>query len=298
MASVVLHIKDSYYFEVPKAAWPVAYSDKADFPGVWVRLDPDFQLWEAARLYPKYASLRGAEAASLDGLKKEYVAWKLNHANAGKPFADFLVEQKDAKWFQGHLSQPENAAAWQQAVGDARDVTAYKADPEVKWAPEKIQAYNHHLSGKILIPQPMGELRNLYQQESGFCISKFMVIELVVCLMLCLVFGWLAKRVVGGDRPRGRVWNLLEVFVLFIRDQVCASGDRASRRGQVRAVAVDAVLFYPRLQFDGPATVVGIADCCLWRHRRPRRSDLWHGYCVRFPEARPGRLFRQYGAED
>ena len=37
MASPVLHIKDAYFFEVPKILWPSHRHAKADFPG---RLGP------------------------------------------------------------------------------------------------------------------------------------------------------------------------------------------------------------------------------------------------------------------
>jgi F-type H+-transporting ATPase subunit a len=220
MASVVLHIKDSYYFEVPKALWPVRYSSKAEFPEVWVRLDPDFQLWDAERLYSHYAQLR-SDAPPFAKLKGDYVSWKADHKHAGKPFDQFLVQHADAEWFGDYLARPDNAQVWQNAVRSARNVDEYKNVDPSRWSAEKIQAYNHHLSGKILIPQPFGgSLRNLYQRESGFCLSKFMVIELGVALILCLLFGWLARRVGRGDRPQGRLWNLLESFVVFIRDQV------------------------------------------------------------------------------
>jgi len=51
-------------------------------------------------------------------------------------------------------------------------------------------------------------------------ITKFMVLELLGAVLLVLLFGWLAKRVATGAKPSGRVWNLLESFVLFIRDEV------------------------------------------------------------------------------
>lgn len=227
MASAVLHIKDSYYFEVPKFLWSVQHQDKADFPDVWIRLDPDFQLWEAARFYPEYARLRGADVKSFEDLRHAYTDWKSDHDHAGKSFAAFLKEQADREWFQQNLSQGSFAADWQAAQRVAGDLTAYRSDQSIKWAPEKVAGYNRALSGKILIPQPFGTLRNLYEPESGLCISKFMVVEVVVACVLFVLFTWLAKRVSTAERPKGRLWNLLEGFVVFIRDQVArpAIGD-------------------------------------------------------------------------
>jgi hypothetical protein len=51
-------------------------------------------------------------------------------------------------------------------------------------------------------------------------LSKFMVLELVAAILLTLVFVWLGKKIKSGDRPKGKVWNLLETFVVYIRDEV------------------------------------------------------------------------------
>ena len=94
MASPILHIKDSYYFEVPKSAWPVRKTSKEDFSGAyetWVRLDPQFQLYEAEHFYDEYVQLRESPRAK-DELLREYVGWKENHTNFGKPFWRFLAE--------------------------------------------------------------------------------------------------------------------------------------------------------------------------------------------------------------
>lgn len=80
--------------------------------------------------------------------------------------------------------------------------------------------YQAELAGKILIPQPFGELSDLHTKESGFCISKFMVLEVVGAILLCAIFIPLGRRMRAGDRPRGRLWNFFEAMVVFIRDEV------------------------------------------------------------------------------
>jgi F-type H+-transporting ATPase subunit a len=128
MASPILHIKDAYYFEVPKKLWQHHYSSLEEVPG-------------------------------------------------------FLRE--------GH--------------------------PEIK----DPRAFEEALHGKILLyPQPFGELKNLYEPASGFCISKFMILTAVAAVAILLIFVKLAKRVKTGDRPRGKFWNLFESMLLFVRDEV------------------------------------------------------------------------------
>jgi F-type H+-transporting ATPase subunit a len=215
MASPLLHIKDSYYFEVPKRLWPVHFRDKSEFPDVWVRLDPQFQEWEAQRLYDAYLDFT-TEPVPRETLLSGWHEWQHEPGNHGKPFdrflAEYLTEHGDAGFLGG--------AGWERAKQGAGDIDAFHADRSVEWSDETIAAYNGHLSGKILIPQPFAELRNLYEVESGFAISKFMLIEVAVALLLWSAFSWLARQVESGERPRGRLWNLLEALVIFIRDEV------------------------------------------------------------------------------
>lgn len=255
MASTVLHIKDAYYFEVPKTFWPSNRQSKADFPDVWVSLDPDFQLWEAERLHAAMVKVIPG-VPDWNVLRAEYLEWKQDHANAGKPLdvmlemryqeardayqaqqaaaragaageaapaatlADFVsANQTPSAWFVRTLAEPEFQAQWAVMKQQAGDLTAYRQlSPD--WSREKIDGYNRHLSGKVLIPQPFGQLRNLYEPESGFCISKFLVIELAIALVLLVVFARLAKRIAGGEPPRGPLVNLLEIFLVYIRDSV------------------------------------------------------------------------------
>lgn len=55
-------------------------------------------------------------------------------------------------------------------------------------------------------------------------ITKYMVIELAVAITLFAVFIPLAKSICTGKPPKGRFWNLFEVFLLFLRDQVIQPG--------------------------------------------------------------------------
>ena len=127
MAEPLLHIRDSYFFEVPKAIWPVHYDKLSEVP-------------------------------------------------------DFLRE----------------------------------AHPG--YSPEE---WSHEMSGKILIPQIFGgKLKNLYEPASGFCLSRFMIVELVVALLMVLLFVKLARSIRGGERPRGRIANMFEAFLEYLRDQV------------------------------------------------------------------------------
>jgi F-type H+-transporting ATPase subunit a len=243
MASPVLHIKDAYYFEVPRVLWKSNRDSIKDFPEHYVRLDPDYQDWEADRLYAGLATsgiVQGLPPKA--GLIEAYQRWRHDHANYASPFDRFLEEAPGQAWFQRQLALGKfakrergetdaNYAArlakadvlrdkWTIVKDEAEDTEAYIAHVK-EWPVEKIEAYNRQLDGKILIPQILGgKLRNNYERESGFAISKFMVLELVVAILLVLIFKALAVRLKDGKVPKGRLWNMFETFLLFIKNDI------------------------------------------------------------------------------
>src|SRR3954464_8315601 len=102
MANPVLHIKDSYYFEVPKVLAPSDFQSLKDFPDVWTRLDPEFQQWEFDR---QFEGLKGVHENGQPLLlypkelyRKSWQEWvESNHANDGKPFDVFIEETHEAQ---------------------------------------------------------------------------------------------------------------------------------------------------------------------------------------------------------
>ncbi len=75
-----------------------------------------------------------------------------------------------------------------------------------------------HLPGDTLIPIP----QPFYDPATGngFMITKFMVLELVAAAIIMIVFIWFARKIAGGRPPKGRFWNMVEMMLLFIRDEV------------------------------------------------------------------------------
>ena len=83
-----------------------------------------------------------------------------------------------------------------------------------------VAEFNHAMDGKILIPQPFATLDSLYAVKSGFGISKYMILELVLAGILFLLFTRLAAALRTGDAPKGRFANLFEAMILFVRDKI------------------------------------------------------------------------------
>ena len=243
MADPVLHIKDSYYFDLPKFMWRSDRTSREQFPEWWVRLDDDYQAWEAGKLYDALVAIAdpkpGEPKASTDNktakesksaepgvlapipgkqeLLTAYEGWKhADHKNAGVPLSRFLTLDPSQTWFHQRMEYPRWAADWRKAEHHSAAFQDYQG----QWGPEKIASYNSQLHGKVLIPQPFGRPKNLYEPAEGFVISKYMVIELVVALLLVALFVRLAGKLRQGDQPRGRLANLLETFLVFLRDQV------------------------------------------------------------------------------
>ncbi len=164
MASDILHIKDAYYFEVPKVLWPANYDNLGEVPGFLLKL-------HAKDLHLGY----------LDQAKdpKNFTAKEIEDYYKTQEFSDHSPAEKVA-----------------------------------------LKEYNSQMTGKIVIPQPFGELKTLYTKDSGFAISKFMILELIVAVFMVVVFNWMRKKMATEHPTKGRLANLLETFLHFIREDI------------------------------------------------------------------------------
>jgi F-type H+-transporting ATPase subunit a len=106
---------------------------------------------------------------------------------------------------------------WRQHYQSANDVPQFlrEAHPHAT-----LEEFNSEMSGKILIPQPFGTIKNLHDRQSGLCISKFMILEALIVLILVIVFKKYGEKVRDGQPPRGKFWNVLDAFLLYLRDNV------------------------------------------------------------------------------
>ena len=87
-------------------------------------------------------------------------------------------------------------------------------------------------SGKLYVPQLRESTDLVFEPTTGIGLvddllepvylrlTKFMVLEVVAAVILAVVFVRLAHRMSSGESPRGRLWNLLEAMLVFIRDDV------------------------------------------------------------------------------
>ncbi len=138
-------------------------------------------------------------------------AWaKKEESQAKEPLKDYVATHSDLSdaWMTQLVLDPVKAKAWTTLKRDIdahKMVDDYLATPRAQWSNEKIATYNKYLSGKVFIPQPFGTIRNGYERESGFAISKFMIIEVIVALLLFVAFTWLAGKVSTGAAPRASV---------------------------------------------------------------------------------------------
>jgi F-type H+-transporting ATPase subunit a len=123
-----------------------------------------------------------------------------------------IYHLKDAYYFE--VPKP----LWRQNWRTLDEVPQFLRDgsPEIT----DVAEFNAALDGKVLIPQPFGTLDSLYEKKSGFCISKYMILEVALAAILLFVFTRLAGRLRGGSPPKGRLTNLFEAMILFVRDQI------------------------------------------------------------------------------
>jgi len=127
-----------------------------------------------------------------------------------------IYHLKDAYFFE----VPK--ALWPRSWQTLEDVPAFLRAPyERDHLPmPSVAEFNDAMAGKILIPQPFGTLDSLYEKKSGFCVSKYMLLELLLAGILLVIFTRLARRLKDGAPARGAFTNLFEAMILFVRDQI------------------------------------------------------------------------------
>lgn len=59
---------------------------------------------------------------------------------------------------------------------------------------------------------------------AGYQITKFHVFLALAALLVALAMIWLGKRMATGDNPRGKMWNLLESLLYFVREKIAKPG--------------------------------------------------------------------------
>ncbi len=259
----ILHIKDSYYFDVPRMLVRANYKSSeqiADQVGPWaVRNDPDYQAWEADKFIEELTKILG-DTPALNNAKDAWLTWQhadphrhgrpfdqyMEDAEAGlrtqatawakgeeeasrNPAQAFLAEKPDEQldWIVKLADNAEQTKAWNKVrtgMDERQVLDTYLASPRGTWSEGKLAKYNDHLSGKVFIPQPFGSLKNAYEPQSGFAISRYMIIEVVVAIIMIVLFRWLAGRMQQSEAPKGKVWNLLESFLTFIKTDIVEKG--------------------------------------------------------------------------
>ena len=107
---------------------------------------------------------------------------------------------------------------WRQGWQTLNDVPQFLRDgrPDIT----DVAEFNEAMDGKVLIPQPFGTLDSLFAMKSGFGISKYMILELVLAGILILLFTRVASKLRTGAAPKGAFANLFESMILFVRDQI------------------------------------------------------------------------------
>ncbi len=75
-----------------------------------------------------------------------------------------------------------------------------------------------HTEGKIPLPD-FGTV-DLFGLEIHLRLTKFMVLEVVAAVLMIVIFVPLAWKISRGSPPRGRLWNLFEAMLVFVRDEM------------------------------------------------------------------------------
>lgn len=94
------------------------------------------------------------------------------------------------------------------------------------------QFTSEEAAGHVELPQPFQLEEPIYEGTGALAdyiepfdlqLTKFMVVELVAAVLMCVIFIRLAQKMRQSDRPTGRFWNMFEAMVVFVRDDIARS---------------------------------------------------------------------------
>ena len=109
----------------------------------------------------------------------------------------------------------------------ADQIFAHVKDADYFHVPKLLDMFDGRRDGHLVLPQPFKLEEPIILLNGGergmvepldFRLTKFMVLEFVAAALVAVIFIRLAARMSSSNRPLGRIWNLLEAFLLFIRD--------------------------------------------------------------------------------
>jgi F-type H+-transporting ATPase subunit a len=123
--------------------------------------------------------------------------------------------ESNMDWFLGkdHLISHTQ----DQLYFEMPSLKANAEDPGKKWyIPQPFKWTKEH----PLVKQPEGKAGEFVGPVT-FQITKYVVLQLLAGLLVCGPFIWLGKKIQTGQPPTGKLWNMLEAVVMFLRDDVC-----------------------------------------------------------------------------
>ena len=105
-------------------------------------------------------------------------------------------------------------------IGHIKDAEYFEVSKVVGGEDGKLHIPQFRDSLESIVAMPdLGPLNDLLE-PLNLRITKFMVLETFAAVLMIVFFCGLANYLRNNDRPKGKLWNLLESMLLFIRDDV------------------------------------------------------------------------------
>lgn len=98
------------------------------------------------------------------------------------------------------------------------------ADHAVAGQPLDIDPFHHVINGDQLeLFESLGLHLHL-PKIAGYQITKFHVFLALAALLVAVAMIWIGKKMATGENPRGKMWNLLESLLYFVREKIAKPG--------------------------------------------------------------------------
>ena len=137
-----------------------------------------------------------------------------------------------------------------------------------------VETAAHHVKDAPTIVLPF-QVEIALPKVFGFQLTKFMVLEVVAALLMVLIFVPLGRKLADGKPPKGRLWNLLEVMILFLRNEVVRPA--IGRHDADRFLPLILTLF--SINVTAPLAVMAFLAGTLAGMKKYGAIGFWRGLC-------------------
>jgi F-type H+-transporting ATPase subunit a len=87
-----------------------------------------------------------------------------------------------------------------------------------------IDPFHHVVDDATLVFSESLHLEYHLPQVAGYQLTKFHLFIALAAIIVAVLMIWIGRKMATGENPRGKLWNMLESLLYFVRDKIAKPG--------------------------------------------------------------------------